>query len=86
MVRFTLKEWKHNQSMTYEPNPNYYDAGKVSLKEINFMLSADDTAVFNAFKDGSLQFSDTIPTDEMKNVVDTPEFHKIATLGTYYRI
>ena len=81
---FTLKEWKHNESMTYVPNPNYYDAAKVSLQEINFMLSADDTAVFNAFKDGSLQFSDTIPTDEMKNVVDTPEFHKIATLGTYY--
>lgn len=81
---FTLTEWKHNESMTYEPNPNYYDAGKVSLKKINFMLSDDGTAVFNAFKDGSLQFSDTIPTDEMKNVVDKPEFHKIATLGTYY--
>ncbi len=28
-------EWKHNESMTYEKNPNYFDADKVSLKKIN---------------------------------------------------
>ena len=48
------------------------------------MLSADDTAVYNAFKDGSLQFIDTVATDIMATVKDTPEFHQIDTLGTYY--
>ncbi|MDO4291619.1 MAG: ABC transporter substrate-binding protein [Eubacteriales bacterium] len=81
---FTLSEWKHNESMTYVPNPNYWAADKVSLTEINFMLSADDTAIYNAFQDGSLQFSDTISTDMMSTVESTPEFHKIPTLGTYY--
>ena len=79
-----LTAWKHNESMTYEPNANYWAANKVSLKKINFMLSADDTAVYNAFKDGSLQFIDTVATDIMATVKDTPEFHKIDTLGTYY--
>ena len=36
------------------------------------------------FVDGSLQFADTIATDMMATVKDTPEFHKIPTLGTYY--
>lgn len=54
------------------------------LKKVEFMLSSDDTAIYNAFKDGSLQFSDTIATDMMATVKDTPEFHKIPTLGTYY--
>lgn len=81
---FMLSEWKHNESMTYVPNPNYYAADKVSLEKIQFMLSSDDTAIFNAFQDGSLQFIDTIATDEMANVSSTPEFHKIDTLGTYY--
>lgn len=76
--------WKHNESMTYEKNPNYYAADRVSLEKIEFMLSSDDTAIYNAFKDGSLQFSDTIATDMMATVKDTPEFHKIPTLGTYY--
>ena len=79
-----LVEWKHNESMTYVPNENYWAADKVSLTKINFMLSSDDTAIYNAFKDGSLQFSDTIATDMMATVKDTPEFHKIDTLGTYY--
>lgn len=70
--------------MTYEKNPNYYAADKVSLEKVEFMLSSDDTAIYNAFKDGSLQFSDTIATDMMATVKDTPEFHKIPTLGTYY--
>ena len=81
---FVLTEWKHNESMTYEPNPNYWAADKVSLTKINFMLSSDDTAIYNAFQDGSLQFADTIPTDMMATVKDTPEYHKIPTLGTYY--
>lgn len=81
---FMLSEWKHNESMTYVPNPNYYAADKVSLEKIQVMLSSDDTAIFNAFQDGSLQFIDTIATDEMANVSSTPEFHKIDTLGTYY--
>jgi len=70
--------------MTYEPNPNYWAADKVSMTKINFMLSSDDTAIYNAFQDGSLQFADTIPTDMMATVKDTPEYHKIPTLGTYY--
>ena len=76
--------WKHNESMTYEKNPNYYDADRVTLDKIEFMLSSDDTAIYNAFVDGSLQFADTIATDMMATVKDTPEFHKIPTLGTYY--
>lgn len=76
--------WKHNESMTYEKNPNYYNADKVTLDKIEFMLSSDDTAIYNAFVDGSLQFADTIATDMMATVKETPEFHKIPTLGTYY--
>ena len=79
-----LTEWKHNESMTYEPNENYWAADKVSLKKISFMLSSDDAAIYSAFEDGSIQFSDTIATDMMKTVKDMPEFHKIDTLGTYY--
>lgn len=79
-----LTAWSHNESMTYEPNENYWAADKVSLTKINFMLSSDDTAIYNAFKDGSLQFADTIATDVMATVKDTPEFHKIDVLGTYY--
>ena len=81
---FTCTEWKHNESMVYEKNPNYWNADAVSLEKINFMLSADDTAIFNAYKDGSLQFIDTVPTDEIANVKDQDDFYIVPNLGTYY--
>ena len=48
------------------------------------MLSVDDTAIFNAYKDGSLQFIDTVPTDEIANVKDQDDFYIVPNLGTYY--
>jgi len=81
---FTCTQWKHNESMVYEKNPNYWNADAVSVDKINLMLSADDTAVFNAYNDGSLNFIDTVPTDEIANVKDKDDFHIIPNLGTYY--
>lgn len=81
---FVCKEWKHNESMTYEKNPNYFRADEVTLEKVELMLSSDDTAIYNAFKDGSLQFIDSISTDEMENAKKTEEFHKVPYLGTYY--
>lgn len=80
----TCTEWKHNESMTYEKNPNYFRADEVSLEKIRFMLSSDDTAIWNAFEDGSLQFIDTIATDMMATAKEKEEYHNIPTLGTYY--
>lgn len=81
---YTLKEWNHNQSMTYVKNPNYYDADNVTVDELHFMLSADDTAIFAAFQSGDLDYADTVPNGEIPNLKDTPEFHVIDNLGTYY--
>lgn len=80
----TCTEWKHNESMTYEKNPNYHRADEVSLEKVQFMLSSDDTAIWNAFEDGSLQFIDTIATDMMATAKEKEEYHNIPNLGTYY--
>ena len=80
----TCTAWKHNESMTYEKNPNYWNAENVSLDSINFMLSADDTAIYNAYNDGSLQFIDTVPNDEIANVKENDDFFIVPNLGTYY--
>ncbi|MCR4588872.1 MAG: peptide ABC transporter substrate-binding protein [Lachnospiraceae bacterium] len=81
---YTLKEWKHDESMVYVKNPNYYDAENVTVDELHFMLSADDTAIKAAYDAGDVDFIDTVPTDEIKNLLGTEEFHIIENLGTYY--
>jgi len=81
---FILESWTHEESMVYVKNPNWYDAANVKIERIELMLSADDTAIFAAYNAGDLDFIDTVPTDEIKNLRDNPEFHIIDNLGTYY--
>lgn len=83
---FMLESWEHNTSMVYVKNPNYYNADAVTLERLEFMLSADDAAVYAAYQAGDLDFIDTIPADEIGGLLDTPEFHIVEQLGTYYAI
>lgn len=81
---YMLTEWKHNESMVYEKNPNWYDAENVKMERIELMLSADDTAVYSAYQAGDLDFIDTVPNDQIQSLLDNPEFHIVDNLGTYY--
>ena len=81
---YTLKEWKHNESMVYVKNPNFYDADKVTVNELHFMLSADDTAILAAYQAGNLDFIDSVPNGEINNLKSLPDFHVVNSLGTYY--
>jgi peptide/nickel transport system substrate-binding protein/oligopeptide transport system substrate-binding protein len=81
---FTLTEWNHDSSMVFTKNPYYWNADNVSLEKIELMLSADDVAIYAAYNAGDLDFIDTVPTDEIANLKEDPEFHVIDNLGTYY--
>ena len=83
---FMLTEWVHDEHMVYTKNPNYWDADNVKIEKLEFMLSADDTAIYAAYNAGDLDFIDTVPTDEIANLRDNPEFYIIPNLGTYYVI
>lgn len=81
---YTLESWTHNESMTYVKNPNYHRADEVKVEKLEFMLSADDTAIYAAYNADNLDFIDTVPTDEIQSLLDNPEFYIVDNLGTYY--
>lgn len=82
---YTLQSWNHNESMVYVKNPNYHDAANVTMDELHFMLSADDTAIYAAYNSGDLDFIDSVPTDEISSLNGVnPEFGILDNLGTYY--
>lgn len=81
---YKLESWVHNESMVYVKNENFWDAENVKLEELDFMLSADETAIYAAYNAGDLDFIDTVPTDEIEKLKSNPEFHIIDNLGTYY--
>ena len=83
---YVCTDWQHDTSMTYEKNPLWYNADQVNIEKLEFMLSADDTAIYAAYNDGSIDFADSVPTDEIATLLeeDNPEFYIIDNLGTYY--
>lgn len=83
---YVLESWAHDESMVYVKNPYWYDADNVTIDRVEMMLSADDTAIFAAYQAGDLDFADTVPTDEVQNLLDDPEFYIVDELGTYYVI
>ena len=82
---YTLQSWSHNESMVYVKNPEYYDAANVTMDELHFMLSADDTAIYAAYNSGDVDYIDTVPNDEISSLNGiNPEFGILPNLGTYY--
>ena len=82
---YTLTDWKHKSSMTYEKNPNFYRADELEIEKLEFMLSEDDTAIYAAYNNGDIDFVDQkIPSDEIETLKGNPEFNIVDTLGTYY--
>lgn len=81
---YTLESWKHNENMVYVKNPNYYDAENVTVEKLEFMLSADQTASYAAYKAGDLDFIDSVPNDETSSLLNDKEFYIADQLGTYF--
>lgn len=81
---YTVSSWTHGDSIVMTKNPNYHRADEVDIETIEVMLSADDEKVFAAYNAGSLDFIDTVPVDEIQDLLDNPEFHITDCLGTYY--
>ena len=52
---YVCTDWTHDVSMTYEKNPYWYDADKVTVEKLEYMLSADDTAIYAAYNSGDLE-------------------------------
>lgn len=81
---YNLKEWKHDESMVYEKNPSYFDADKIPLQNLEFMLTADNTTAYAAYQAGNLDFLENLNADELENVMNSPEYTRNPLLGTYY--
>lgn len=69
---FTLKEWKHKDSITLERNENFYGT-KPTLKTISMKMIEDAAQAFNAYKAGDLDQTG-IPTAEVQSTKNDPKY------------
>lgn len=69
---FKIESWTHNSEIKLVKNENYWDAENVKLDKINYAIINDETAVFNSFDSGQLDWCST-GTEEWVNRFDKKE-------------
>lgn len=50
---FVLKEWKHQESLTLEKNPNYWNKDAISLDRVEIAIVPDDGTASGMFETGN---------------------------------
>ncbi len=70
--------------MVLEKNEYYYDADRVVSDKIVFAFNADDSSLLTNYQNGSYQFIDSVPNDEIQTLSGNKDFFVEGQLGTYY--
>lgn len=51
---YTITEWVHDDHITLEKNPDYYNADEIKVDKIKYVMMKDTNARMNAFKAGEV--------------------------------
>jgi peptide/nickel transport system substrate-binding protein/oligopeptide transport system substrate-binding protein len=75
---FMVKEWKHNQSITLVPNPNYW-LGKPQISEIDMPFIEDPATALKLYQTGELDIMGTynFPADQISSISKDPAFKQV---------
>lgn len=79
-------EWVPGSHMTFAKNENYWNADKVTLNTLKFVLMEDANAAYSAYQTGEVQMIKDIPTEEIPSLQDSPDYHLDTRLATSYTI
>lgn len=81
---FYIKEWVPNSYILFAKNTNYYDADRVKLDTIKYLLIDDTNAAYAAYQTGEAQMIHAVPAAEVAALSSGSDFHVEPILGTYY--
>lgn len=55
---FVLKDWKHEQEIVLEKNPNYWDKDSIKLETVRILQVSDVNTVLGMYENGEIDFCD----------------------------
>ncbi|MBQ3078047.1 MAG: peptide ABC transporter substrate-binding protein [Clostridia bacterium] len=71
MGAFRMTDYRVDDVIAFEKNPNYWNADKVTLGGVNCYLSEDNTAILTAYETDSAQFINAIDPTEYPRLQST---------------
>jgi ABC-type oligopeptide transport system substrate-binding subunit len=82
--RYVIKTFAHEDKIVMEKNAKYWDAATTLVNKITFVLSDDDASLLASFKNGDIDFLDSVLVDERATLKETPEYKLFPSLSIYY--
>ena len=77
---YMVTAWTHNAQIVLEPNPNWTGQAP-SVTRIEHNIGGDPVAALAAWERGDLDII-SVPSTEVRRVLDTPEFAEMVNRGT----
>ena len=80
---FKLVDWKHDVSLTFEKNENYWDADVINLDRIEWAMVIDSTTEYQMYESGDLDVSG-VPAELAEQLVDNEDVRIDDQAGVYF--
>lgn len=81
---FKITEWKHNDYMLLEKNPNYWDAQNVKLEKLKLVMITNNNTALTAYKTGDIDLITDIPPVQLQSLLTSGEAKSNPQLGPYF--
>lgn len=81
---YLLKEWRPQEKMVFTPNPKYWDAKNVKIKELVMLPIDDVNTAYNMYINGDIDWIDVVPAELMDTIKLRADYHVGPEYGTYY--
>ena len=77
-------EWVPGSHIIFAKNENYWNADKVTVNTLKFVLMEDSNAAYSAYQTGEVSMIKDVPTEEVPSLRGNEDFHVDPLMGTYY--
>jgi ABC-type oligopeptide transport system substrate-binding subunit len=82
---FSLKQWKHDASLTLVKNPDYFNAANVKLDKIQMPIITEGATAEQAFNSGNVDVNETgWPPSDTARIKSQSTYQQFPSLGIYY--
>ena len=85
---YLLKEWKHEDEIVMEKNPDFYDADKVDIDVVHSVIIVEMSTAMALYEAGEIDSFDPIPSGDVDRILADPvlskEYVNIPRVCTYY--
>jgi oligopeptide transport system substrate-binding protein len=83
---YTLEDWRFRYEITMVKNPHYWDADRVKIRRVIWMLVGNQHATMNLYKAGEidLMYEVSLPSAYISSLSTKKDFVSFPWLGTYW--